>query len=87
MIIALTGARLSEVTGMQVTDVVERFGMQTFFLAKERGKTEDSQRITRPKARPRIGVPPLHRDPAEEVSAVRRDQRQGHVADVLALAC
>jgi integrase len=45
VIIAHTGARLSEVTGMKVTDVAERHGMQTFFLAKESGKTEDSRRI------------------------------------------
>lgn len=45
VIIAYTGARLSEVTGMTVPDVAERHGMWTFFLAKERGKTEDSRRI------------------------------------------
>jgi integrase len=45
VIIAHTGARLSEVTGMQVTDVAVRHGIQTFFLAKEHGKTDDSRRI------------------------------------------
>lgn len=45
VIIAYSGARMSEVTGMQVTDVAERHGLVTFFLAKEQGKTEDSRRI------------------------------------------
>lgn len=44
-IIALTGARLSEVTGMQVPDVGNRHGVLTFFLAREAGKTEESRRI------------------------------------------
>jgi integrase len=45
VIIALTGARLSEVTGMQVPDVGVRHGVQTLYLAREHGKTEDSRRI------------------------------------------
>jgi integrase len=45
VIIAYTGARLSEVTGMRVSDVAERHGLWTFFLAKEHGKTEDSRRV------------------------------------------
>jgi integrase len=45
VIIAHTGARLSEVTGMQVADVAERHGIQTFYLAREHGKTDDSRRI------------------------------------------
>jgi hypothetical protein len=44
VIIAYTGARLSEITGMLTTDVAERHGFWTFFLAKEAGKTEDSRR-------------------------------------------
>lgn len=44
VIVALTGARLSEVTGMQVPDVAERHGMWTFYVAKKHGKT-DSRRI------------------------------------------
>ena len=44
-IIALTGARLSEVTGMNVRDVGMRHGVMTFYLAREQGKTEDSRRI------------------------------------------
>jgi integrase len=45
VIIAHTGARLSEVAGMQTLDVAERHGLWTFFLAKEHGKTEDSRRV------------------------------------------
>jgi hypothetical protein len=44
-IIALTGARLSEVADMQVRDVSKRHGMWTFYLACEGGKTEESRRI------------------------------------------
>jgi integrase len=44
-IIALTGARLSEVTGMRVPDVGQRHAVLTFFLARDEGKTEDSRRI------------------------------------------
>lgn len=44
-IIALTGARLSEVTGMNVPDVGRRHGVLTFFLARYEGKTEESRRI------------------------------------------
>ena len=44
-IIALTGARLSEVTGMRVPDVGIRHGVLTFFLARDEGKTEESRRI------------------------------------------
>jgi integrase len=45
VIIAHTGARLSEVAGMNVPDVGQRHGMLTFYLAREEGKTEDSRRI------------------------------------------
>jgi integrase len=45
VIIAHTGARLSEVAGMNVADVGQRHGMLTFYLAREEGKTEDSRRI------------------------------------------
>jgi integrase len=45
VITALTGARLSEVAGMQVPDVAKRKGMWTFYLAREEGKTEESRRI------------------------------------------
>jgi integrase len=45
VITALTGARLSEVAGMQVPDVAKRKGMWTFYLAREEGKIEESRRI------------------------------------------
>ncbi|MCX7365203.1 MAG: hypothetical protein NTV97_25695 [Alphaproteobacteria bacterium] len=45
VIIALTGARLSEITGMNVPDVGKRHGVLTFFLARDEGKTEESRRI------------------------------------------
>ena len=45
VIIALTGARLSEVSEMQVADVGKRHGVLTFYLAREQGKTEESRRI------------------------------------------
>jgi integrase len=45
VIVALSGARLSEVTGMRVPDVAKRHGLWTFYLARLQGKTEDSRRI------------------------------------------
>jgi hypothetical protein len=45
VICAFTGARLSEVAGMQRADVDRRKGLWTFYLAREHGKTEDSRRI------------------------------------------
>jgi integrase len=45
VIIALTGARRSEVVGMNVADVGQRHGVQTFYLARQHGKTEASRRI------------------------------------------
>ena len=45
VICALTGARVSEVADMKRVDVSERWGMWTFFLAREQGKTKESRRI------------------------------------------
>jgi integrase len=45
VIIAYTGARLSEITGMTTKDVAIRHDYWTFYLAAESGKTEDSRRI------------------------------------------
>jgi integrase len=45
VILAHTGARLAEVANMKREDVGPRHGMQTFYLAREQGKTEASRRI------------------------------------------